>query len=170
MNYNKDSFLAGIAIGRQLKGWSQVKGTGGGSGGIPPVQTTNPPQRFTFPIYTELTCEQEGAIIYYDLDGGTPSTLYNGETLMIDHDVTLNAYAVYGRRLSVMSSFRYIFNDVFNHTEEIIIPNGIAPIIRDDDVVIDTRVLSLEIAEDAIDVTHVDYPAINEDVEVIFIE
>lgn len=26
MNYDKDSFLAGIAVGRQLKGWGQSAG------------------------------------------------------------------------------------------------------------------------------------------------
>lgn len=31
MDYNKDSFLAGIAVGRRLKGWSGGPGGGGGS-------------------------------------------------------------------------------------------------------------------------------------------
>lgn len=32
MNYDKDSFCAGIAVGRTLKGWATA-GSGGGAGG-----------------------------------------------------------------------------------------------------------------------------------------
>lgn len=33
MEYDKDSFLAGIAVGRRIKGWSGGSGSGGGGGG-----------------------------------------------------------------------------------------------------------------------------------------
>lgn len=32
MEYNKDSFLAGIAVGRRLKGWAGGVGEGGNAG------------------------------------------------------------------------------------------------------------------------------------------
>ncbi len=169
MNYDKDSFLAGIAIGRQLKGWSQIKGTGGGIGEIPPVQVTTPPQVFTFPITTQLTCEQEGALIYYDLDGGTPARLYTGGDIMIDRDVTLVAFAVYGRKLSVMSTYIYTFNDIFNHQDQIIVWTGPAPRISES-VEVNTQMLAINVTEDAVDISSVDYPVITEQEEIIIIE
>lgn len=30
MNYDKNSFLSGVAVGRQLKGWGQTRGGGPG--------------------------------------------------------------------------------------------------------------------------------------------
>ena len=40
MNYHKDSFLAGLAAGRQLKGWASGGGGGEGGGVIQPLAVT----------------------------------------------------------------------------------------------------------------------------------
>ena len=169
VNYDKNSFLAGIAIGRQLKGWAQIKGTGGGGGDIPPVQVTTPPRSFTFPISTQLFCEQEGALIYYDLDGGTPATLYTGGDIPIERQTTLVTFAVFGRKLSVMSTYIYTFNDAFNHKEQIVIWTGPAPQINES-VEIGMNVLAIEVTDDAVDISAVDYPVITEQEEIIIVE
>lgn len=52
MDYNKESFLAGIAVGRRLKGWSGGAGDAGGSGdGMGIIFDLNPLFSYTGKVF-----------------------------------------------------------------------------------------------------------------------
>ncbi len=168
MNYNKNSFLAGIVVGQQLKGWAQSKGTGGGGGSIPNVLVTTEPQSFAFPLTTQLTCEREGALIYYSTDGETPSTLYDGGDIYIDHTMTIVAFAVFGRLLSSMSSYTYTFIDIFNQTEEVIL-NTAVPGVSEGGIEIGISTLAIEVSDSAV-VSRGSITVTGESVEMVIVE
>ena len=98
--------------------------------GIKPAPVTavnNPPAPFKDKVDVTLSCETEGAKIYYTTDGSDPR--YGGTEYLypipLSKDTTLRAVAKLGDVYGEVSSFPYIFEEPSNYAVDAFYPSGV---------------------------------------------
>ena len=143
-------FAAGLAIGGK---YNHTHGT------LPRVKASVVSGTYSSVFNVTLSCDLTAAIIMYSADGGTPTTVYAGEEIVIDAEGThyIYAYAVYGQSLSPMAKYTYVIYVPRIVTSDTIYLFEVEDVI-DIDFIIDTVVpltdsISIYTLSDSVDIT-----------------